>query len=654
MNTDPNPDLPSALQPRYHQLLDALHEVVFACDEAGRLTFVNQEWTASLGHEMASTLGLPLLDFVVLTSQGARIDAALALRRTTRMADDVSLLFRHRDGSTKLLGLSCRYRKGLGTAGSLTDVTSVKQAQEALRTSHEMLQERMSQRTNELRETEARLRLITENARDVITMFDLQGRFVHVSPSCEVVLGYPADTALELNAIDLVHPDDRPVAFAPRGTPTPSEFRVRHANGSWVWMEGSMHTVAWGGGVYTVAISRDISQRKRLEDQLRQSQKMEAIGQLAGGVAHDFNNLLTVIEGYSRLLLRQLARSPLRADVQEIVTASGRAATLTRQLLAFSRRQLLNPQVLELGAVVAGMQGMLKRLVSEDVDLRTVPPPHPCHVRADPGQVEQVIVNLVVNARDAMPEGGAITLSVATLDRPSEGPDAAEAPFATLTVTDTGTGMSSEVQSHIFEPFYTTKPVGKGTGLGLSTVYGIVQQSGGTITVRSTPGFGSTFVIALPLVEAVAEALAPDVPAHVADGSETILLVEDQDEVRQLTRKLLQEHGYVVRVAGNAAEAIAMVEQGGPPSLLVTDIVMPGMNGRALADFLGQRHPHLKVLFISGYANHAVVQDNINNDGFNFLGKPYTPDELRRMVRKVLDARPASWSLVGTANRTPD
>jgi len=391
-------------------------------------------------------------------------------------------------------------------------------------------------------------------------------------------------------------------------------------------------------------IAEDVTQQRSLELQIRQVQRLEAVGRLAGGIAHDFNNVLTAITGFSSLLLDELpAEDPKRQDVEEIRAAAARAATLTRQLLAFSRRQVLQPVVLDVNTLVRTLDRMLQRLIGEDVKLETRLAPSLAAVRADPGQLEQVIMNLAVNARDAMPRGGRLTIETAdvVLDEAyaRQHPGAKAGPQVLLAVTDTGTGMDAETRSHIFEPFFTTKGLGQGTGLGLSTVYGIVQQSGGHIAVYSEPGRGTSFKIYLPQVpDAVpgAEALSAQIPA--AGGRETVLLAEDDPAVRDVTSEILAQRGYRVLRApdGQSALEIARSHAGEIP-LLVTDIVMPGMTGPELATALQAERPGVRVLYMSGYTDDSVVRHGVLAEGMPYLQKPFTPDALARKVRELLD-----------------
>jgi len=387
------------------------------------------------------------------------------------------------------------------------------------------------------------------------------------------------------------------------------------------------------------------------EAQVRQLQKIEAVGRLAGGIAHDFNNLLTVITGYSHLALQGMAADdPRREGIEIIATTAEHAGLLTRQLLAFSRKQVLAPAVLDLNDLVPAMTDMLQRLIGEDVELVFTPWPDLHRVKVDPGQLEQVIVNLVVNARDAMPDGGRITIETANVElgeyfaRQHSG--VSPGPHVMLAVSDTGTGMDAETQSHMFEPFFTTKEPGKGTGLGLATVYGIVRQSGGSIWVYSEPGAGSTFKIYFPRVEGEPEKVkVPTEPP--ARGSETVLVVEDENEVRTLVQGILADYGYTVLGAGRSAEALRLVEgHAGPIHLLVTDMVMPEMSGSSLAERLLPLRPEMAVLYMSGYTDHAVVSHGRLDRGTPYIQKPFTPDALARKVRAVLDAA-AAPELVG-------
>ena len=400
-----------------------------------------------------------------------------------------------------------------------------------------------------------------------------------------------------------------------------------------------------------MSVMADITERKQIEEalkqsenQLRQSQKMEAVGRLAGGVAHDFNNLLTAIQGYSDLLLQRLdARSPYRKEVEEIHKAGERASSLTQQLLAFSRKQVLQPKVLDLNDVVAGMEEMVRRMIGENIDLVTVLRPDLWSVQVDPGQIEQVVMNLVVNARDAISMGGKITIETGNVylddDDVHHRPPMSPGAYAMLAVSDTGCGMDTETQARLFEPFFTTKETGKGTGLGLSTVYGIVKQSNGYIWVYSEPHHGSTFKIYIPRHEApIAEAKSEGSSRTVPRGHETILLVEDEELVRVLARDVLRDHGYVVLEASDGADAMGVaVSHRGPIHLMITDVVMPNMGGREVAVALAPLLRDMRVVYMSGYTDDAIVHHGILSPGSRFLQKPFRLDALLRKVREVLD-----------------
>ncbi len=393
-----------------------------------------------------------------------------------------------------------------------------------------------------------------------------------------------------------------------------------------------------------VVINEDVTDVLRLEDQFRQAQKMEAVGHLAGGVVHDFNNLLTIINGYSEIIQTTLpADSPVQKLVREIDQAGERAASLTRQLLAFSRKQVLEPKVLNLNAVVSDTAKILQRLIGEDIELSTVLEPALGLVKVDPGQIEQVLMNLAVNARDAMPQGGKLALETANADLDAAytqaNPELLPGPYVMVSVSDTGIGMDQATKAHIFEPFFTTKDPGKGTGLGLATVFGIVKQSNGHIAVASEPGRGATFKIYLPVVaEAISLGKSHPSPKAPPLGKETILLSEDDPAVRALARHALQMHGYTVLEAGQGDRALQIAEEyKGTIHLLVTDVVMPVMSGRELAERLAAIRPGLKVLYMSGYTDDAVIRHGVSLAETAFLQKPFTPSSLAAKVREVLD-----------------
>jgi two-component system, cell cycle sensor histidine kinase and response regulator CckA len=419
-------------------------------------------------------------------------------------------------------------------------------------------------------------------------------------------------------------------------------------DGSEYWVELNIVPVADTQGHFThmISVQREVTERRQLEEQLRQSQKMDAVGQLAGGVAHDFNNILVVITGYSELLLeRHLeANHPWRREIEQIQKAGERAAALTRQLLAFSRKQIFQLEVHNLNEIVTDIETMLRRLIGEDIGLTTVLDPALATVKADRGQIEQVLLNLVVNARDAMPQGGKLTIETANAELDQAYAlrhlDVKPGAYVMLAVSDTGIGMSAETQVRIFEPFFTTKEPGKGTGLGLATVYGIVKQSGGTLWVYSEPGHGTTFKIYLPQLRESIPLAEPDKGRPAApQGAETILLVEDEAMVRELICTVLTKQGYTVLEASDGSAALRLNERH-PDAihLLLTDVVMPHMSGRELAEFLGPLRPQMKILYMSGYTDDAIIRHGVLEPGVDLLQKPFTPVNLARKVREMLDS----------------
>ena len=495
---------------------------------------------------------------------------------------------------------------------------------------------------------------------DLFCTLDVAGRILDPNPSWERVLGWSPAELGSRPLLERVHPEDRPAVeamlaeLAEGRSVTSVESRLQARDGRWKWLLWSAQPVPKESITYAAA--RDISARRgseealrRSEEQLRQSQKMEAIGQLAGGVAHDFNNLLTAILGYAELMTMRLkAGDPLLRDAAEIRKAAERASALTRQLLAFSRKQMLSPRIVDLNAVVKQTESLLHRLIGEDVRLVSHLAPELRPVRVHPGQMEQVLLNLAVNARDAMPQGGLLTIETENVDLQEPLTVGAEAlgpgRYVLLAVSDNGMGMDRQTRQRVFEPFFTTKEPGRGTGLGLSTVYGIVRQSGGHIWLYSEPGHGACFRIYLPQADGPASvAGSPETgtaPVRAGRGTETVLVVEDEPAVRELTRQVLRLHGYDVLDAANGGEAMAVAAaHDGPIHLLVTDVVMPGMTGPELAAKLHVARPETGVLFLSGYTSHAVVRGGMLREGTDFLQKPFTPTDLASTVRAILDRR---------------
>jgi PAS domain S-box-containing protein len=499
---------------------------------------------------------------------------------------------------------------------------------------------------------EERYRRITETAAEGIVTLDPDGKVTFANGRMARLLGHPVEEMMGRSLLDFVHPEDRAAAAARlrhtrQGYEEQGDLRFRTRDGKTLW--ALVATVPLPddarGQAGTLAMVTDVTARRELEARYLQAQKMEAVGRLAGGIAHDFNNLLTIISGCGELLARGLLPGSDAADlVREIREAGDRAAVLTRQLLTFSRKQPLVVEVLDLNEVVGRVQRMLRRILGEDIEQVVTQESALGRVNADPGQIEQVIVNLAVNARDAMPDGGTFMLRTANAQLDEDyarlRPGVRPGWYVLLAVSDTGCGMDEQTRLHLFEPFFTTKAPEKGTGLGLATVYGIVQQSGGHIDLHSEPGRGTTFNIYLPRSKA---SLSPEERAlgqsMARGGAETVLVVEDEEAVRSVMRRALEGAGYTVLEARGGAEAVRLAEQyAGPIHLVLTDVVMPGLNGRQVAERVTALRPGTRVLFVSGYTDDAVARHGVQGEGLAFLQKPFMPDALARKVREVLDA----------------
>jgi len=515
-------------------------------------------------------------------------------------------------------------------------------------------------------EQEKLFRLITENAGDMIAVMDSDGNRVYASPSFEKVLGY-SNSELLGPALDYIHPDDRTLVdeaateARQTGFGRRIEYRMRHKDGTWRYLESMASAIRNEQSQVEklVVVNRDITARRRLEEQFRQAQKMEAVGRLSGGIAHDFNNLLGVIIGYAEVLEERIPAAD-REAVSEILKAGQRAAALTKQLLAFSRQQVLEPRVLDLNHVIADTENMLRRLVGEDIYLVTRLEPQLGAVKADPGQIGQILMNLVVNARDAMPEGGELRIETTNVQMDEAFVRRYAYPvktgsYAQLSVSDTGVGMDPETQARIFEPFFTTKGKDAGTGLGLATVYGVVKQSGGYIEAISEPGRGTTFKICLPRVDEAVTPVRALEPGVRLEGNETILLVEDEVALRTLAQQVLTSLGYQVLEAARGSEALALAKRVSKIDVLLTDVVMPDMNGRAVAQQLLTSHPEIKVVYMSGYTGQAVGNHGISHPDGAFLPKPFTREILAGKIRQALkQTSPSSHKSYTTVQTEPD
>ncbi|MEX2608699.1 MAG: PAS domain S-box protein [Gemmatimonadota bacterium] len=637
-------------QERYRAVVENVQEVLFTTDEKGGLAFLNLAWKNLTGFDPAESTGWDFLAYIHPDDHDVVREPFDRLLAGDRPALRMEARCVTRDGGDRwvemnLIPTQNNAGQVTGALGTLMDVTQRHEAEEAVRRSEEYF------------------RALIENSADLIVLLSREATIRYVSPAIEKILGYEREEQRGRNVLDLIHPDDVETARTALARvledPTrayDTELRVRRTDGSHRILEASGRDLSSVPGVGGIVINaRDVTDRRRAEDALRESenallqaQKMDAIGRLAGGVAHDFNNLLTTMQGHVELLAPHVGEhAEAQQDLQEIRSAATRAGTLTRQLLAFSRRQVMQPRVMDLNATVEGIHKMLSRLIGEHIELTTELERDIGSIVADPGQVEQVILNLCVNARDAMPTGGHLTIRTFRTELPEleEGPDGGIIrPYVGLSVTDDGQGMEAEELSRVFEPIFTTKEADKGTGLGLSTVYGIVKQSGGRVEARSQPGQGSTFVVFLPQAPDVPPASGEPQPRRVvaAGGTETILFVEDEQSVRDLAVRVLRGRGYEVLAATNGRTALELLERtAGPIDLLITDVVMPEMDGRTLAEQVSARLPGVPVIFISGYAEDAIAEHGVLRQGAEFLEKPFTPDTLLACIREVLD-RPAA------------
>jgi diguanylate cyclase (GGDEF)-like protein/PAS domain S-box-containing protein len=634
---------------RLRSVVQSIREVLFRMDRSGAWISLTPAWQSITGFAVESSLGRPWTEFFHEDDRDtlAREFEALtsiekpALRRETRV--------RTRSGGTRWVEVRAqlahdRFGNVMSASGTITDITERRRVEEALNRNEEYF------------------RALIENSADIIVVVDADGRLRYASPAIERLLGVEPPEEGTVPALkSFLHPDDlAAVHNAIRSVETPSatatlELRVRHANTSWRSLTVSIRNLAHLPAVRGFVINaHDVSEGRAAERALRESEdalfrarKMDAIGMLAGGIAHDFNNVLTSIEGHADVALGALPEDhPIRPDLLRILEASTRAASLTRQLLAFGRRQVLRPKILELNAFVSDMHKMLVRLIGEHVQLRTELGATPDHVRADPLQIERALLNLAVNAREAMPHGGVLTIRTRHMSF-----DALEAnlrdmqpgPYVAIAVSDTGHGIAREILPHVFDPFFTTKPQTTGVGLGLSTVYGIVRQSGGHMTVESETGddhdTGSTFTIWLPSIRETVEEEGVTGGVQSDAEAETIALVEDEPAVRELAARILKNRGYNVIPAEDGRQALDILARyPNRIDMLVTDVVMPGMSGRDLADHIGAMRPGLRILFMSGYSAEAVESHGILARGSTFLEKPFSPDVLLRKVRDVLDS----------------
>jgi two-component system, cell cycle sensor histidine kinase and response regulator CckA len=628
------------------------NDIVLLMDETGRIVEANDRASESYGYAPSELTGMNIRDLrygderETLKGQWSDIGDRGSLRFET--------VHRRRDGSSVPVEVSSRvvhvggrpFRQSI-----IRDITERKQTEEMLKKTLETLAQ-----------SEARLRRVVEKAPEAIIVEI--GRVVrYANPAAVELIGAKTESeVLGLNMLDFTHPEERDQvvrrsAMVASGHSVPvAQRRIMSFQGEWKYVEASAAPIEYEGEAASLVFFRDVTERHKgeaekaaLEAQLAQAQRLESIGRLAGGVAHDFNNHLTVINGYCDMLLAQLdAGDPVRESITEIRAAGERAAGLTGQLLAFSRKQVIEPAPVGLNEAIADATRMIRRLIGEDVEMVTRMEPACPVIMADKGQLDQILLNLAVNARDAMPNGGVFTLQTGAVEidayYAAHHPEAREGSFATLTVSDNGIGMSRDVAGQIFEPFFTTKKAGAGTGLGLSTVYGIVRQAGGWIRVYSEPGMGATFAMYFPRVDAVAETSSAEGNGEAAlGGSETILVVEDQQDVRRLTIAALGRIGYRTIEACDGADAIRKASEFEDGiDLLLTDVVMPGMSGIELADRLAQLRPSTRVLYTSGYTEEAIGSNRMLTSDCLYLAKPFTAAQLASKVRDALISGSAS------------
>ncbi len=615
-----------------HEIVRTIAEPLLVCDDRGAIAFANPAASLLFGWSLDEMVGARL--HMIFGTERAR----QILSDDRSSPTDMEVL--GRKGEPIALAVSTsriagRYGRQVGTVVVARDMRHIRRA------------------ARQLERREQRFRALIEHARDIVMILNGDGRIIYESPAALEILGYMPQESFASMIFDRIHPEDLESTRAVfdrllEGSDqrADGECRVRHAEGDYRIFEYRGKNLLDNPAVRGIVVNaRDVTEERQLAAQLQQAQKMEAIGRLAGGVAHDFNNILTTIQGNVALIGEDLpADSEFREGMREIEEGARRASRLTSQLLSFSRRQVVRAEPLELNALVRETQSMLERLIGENILLSLRLEARSDIVRVDRGQLEQIVVNLVVNARDALPDGGRIEIATADVEVTADAARAAEfqlvaGSYALLTVTDDGRGMDEETQRRIFEPFFTTKPPGKGTGLGLSTVYGAVRQGAGYIGVETDPGTGTTFSVYLPRAEDAVPEPAPEEKSPVeleADG-DLVLVVEDEAPVRTLIARILQRRGYTVIEAADGQEALDLAaRQRDPIDLLIADLVMPGLSGREVADRLAPLHPDMAVILISGYTADEVVREGILTGARNFLPKPFTPDALARIVAGVL------------------
>ena len=643
----------------FRELLESVPDAIVVVNEAGEIVLTNSHTEKMFGYSLGELLGQSvetLMPKRFREIHAKHRDGYTANPRLRPMGADLNLISQRKDGREFPTDINLSYlntENGLLVLSVIRDISKHKQIESALKEAYSALEERVAERTVELSTANERLqqeiirRRQTEDGMRILAKFPDGNPHPVLRIARDGVILYANRRSQSLLSVwsrqvgQLIPDDWLQIVRDVLNSAASKEMEVKLKDRIFSFVVTPVVDEQ-----YVYLYGQDITERKQIEEQFRQAQKMDAIGRLAGGVAHDFNNLMTVVRGYSELLLSHLdKRDPMRQDIEQINEAGKRASSLAHQLLTFSRKQALQPGTLNLNTLITDLKQMLGRLIGEDIELITVLETGLGYIKADAGQIDQVIMNLTVNARDAMPQGGKLIIETANVDLDEEYAhrhfSLQPGPYVRLSFSDTGTGMDEQTQSRIFEPFYTTKEEGKGTGLGLSTVYGIVKQSGGSIYVYSEPGQGTAFKIYLPRVQQAIESATPDeTQLEISCGTETILLVEDENMVRNLAQHILIEYGYTVLEARNGGEALLICEQYQKPiHLMLTDVVMPRMNGPELFKRLKPLLPSLQVLYMSGYTDRSIVHHGVSEQSVVCLEKPFTPKTLTQKVRQVLDVR---------------
>ncbi len=626
-----------AAELRYRTLLDQANEAIAVLSSDGVILEVNRRWEDIRQLPREQLVGQHISEAAPPGHEDANVEH---YRRTVgdRTGRSSGIPILRADGSTIYMDFSTAAVDIDGESLIFSVGRDVTETVEA---------------TRKLKASEEKYRSLIENVPDVVWVATEDGQVTFVSPRVEAVCGFTPEEVTSAGAsfwFDRVHPEDvarvREVYAGLARGGFEAEYRWQRQDGQWIWIRArAVAAIHEHGVILAEGTFADVTSQKRLEDQVRQSQKMEAVGQLTGGIAHDFNNLLAIILGNGRMLLEDLETGdPRRADAEAVVEAGERAAALTRQLLSFSRRQVLQPKCLSLNSIVSGIEKMLRRVIGEDIDVSIALADDDAATIADAGEIEQVIMNLAVNARDAMPGGGVLSIETAVVELDAEyaAAHAGVTPgrYVMLSVTDTGCGMDAETRQRAFEPFYTTKENGRGTGLGLSTCYGIVTQSKGHLAIYSELGRGTAVKVYLPRVDATGETSEPSTSAgRSLRGTETILIVEDDNRLRSTIRRILESRGYTVLAASDGPEAIAISEaHRGALHLVLSDMVMPGLSGADTLAEVMRRRPDIRMLLMSGYSDHALLRGGAIKPGLNFLQKPFAPQVLAAKIREVLDA----------------